>query len=327
MSVDGIEIARAYENGELCGWAEHHNPGLARSEFRLLSKGGLFLPFRITRTTRQRYTATGKKVMLYLLARKLLGQDITFYPQEIGDCVSFGAKNAAELLQVVQKLIKGDAIKWRPVFPPYYYGTGRVYVGRGRLGNQDGSLGSWMAQAVMRYGTLFADEPNVPKYSGRVAKAYGDPDPRNDLDLWLPTAKNYLIQGAALIKTWPDLVEAIANGYPVTCASNVGFEMEPRRDGFHYVGRRPWPHQMAFIGVDDNERNPYAVVQNQWGHVHGDLKDFADGHNLPKGCLRIRRDAAELILRANESFAYSHMRGFPDQSAEIEKAMFDLIGN
>ena len=34
-----------------------------------------------------------------------------------------------------------------------------MYVGNGQMGNGDGSTGSWMAEAVRKYGTLFRDEP------------------------------------------------------------------------------------------------------------------------------------------------------------------------
>lgn len=320
MAVSGFELAKAFEKDELCGWAEHRHPGIARSEFNLLKQSGYFLPFSM------QSNAKGTKTFLHLVARKVLGKDITNYNQQIGDCVSFAGKNAAELLQTTQILLGGDDIKWRPVFPPYYYGASRVYVGRGRLGNDDGSLGSWLAQAVVRYGTLFADEANVPKYSGKVAKAWGDPQPKNDLDNWLPTAKNFLVQGVAQVRTWANLVEAISSGFPVTIASDVGFEMEARKDGFHRIGRKPWAHAMCVIGADDNAKDPYVLILNSWGDCHGHLKDFDDGHSLPKGVLRVRRADFEKILRQKECFAYSDMRGFQDRREKLQKAMFDLLG-
>jgi hypothetical protein len=324
------ELIRAFEKGELSGWLGDKNPGLIRSEFRLLSQSGYLSTFAISGREKRAQNA-GRKTMLYLLARKVLGKDIPLYRQEIGDCASFGGKNAIELLQCSQIAVQKQEIRWRPVFPPYTYGASRVYVGRGRLPRKpdgswgDGSTGAWIAQSFLRYGCLFADEAGVPAYSGRVATAFGDSDPRNDLDKWLPTAKAYLTGAAALVRTWKELVDAISNGYPVFCGSMVGFEWQPRRDGFHYRGEK-WAHLMCFTGVCDDPSNPYAILQNSWGDVHGRLKDFDDGHLLPPGSLRIRRADAEAILAARDSYAVSQFRGFPDQSQEIQRHMFDLIG-
>lgn len=312
------EIAKAYESGDICGWAEHRTPGLAKESFLLMSAAGLISPFTLQ-------AASGKKTMLYLVARKILGHDITNYPQEIGDCTSFGGKNAAELLQCTQILLVGDHIKWRPVFPPYYYGCSRVYIGKNRIGPDDGSMGSWVTQAAMKYGTLFSDESGVPHYAGKVAKSWGDANPKNDLDKWVATGGHFLVKSTTIIRTWSQLVAAIANGYPVTTASNVGYEMLPRSDGFHHIGKEPWPHQMAFIGVCDNDKDPYAIIQNNWGDQMGHLKDFDDGHDLPISCLRVRRADAEKHLAAKDSWAWSHMDGFHEQHVAIDKALFKLL--
>lgn len=315
-----------YDQGHVIGWLEILDRGLAKREFNFLSpqSGGRILGSFDETGLYVPVAETGKKVMLYLLVRKAIGKDITNYPQQVGDCVSFGAKNAAETLQAVQTVLQGEAIKWRPVFPPYYYGTGRVYVGRGQLGYSDGSLGVWMAEAVTKYGTLFADEPGVPQYSGSVARRWGDPVARDDLDIWKPKALAYLVKQTAPVRTWPELVAAITNGYPVTIASDVGFTMEPGSDGFHRR-RGSWAHQMCIIGVCDTPQAQYAIIQNSWGDVHGRLKDFDDGHDLPLGCLRVRRPDVEVILAQDDSFAYSHMVGFPDQSEQIDREMFRFI--
>lgn len=323
------QIAKDYTNGTLIGWGEIRQPGLVKSQFNLLKGSFKSLSFP---------TVSNRKTMLYQLTRLVLGKDTDNYAQEIGDCVSQGAKNATEYLtcaqiaanaqhmretgQDYQTFLRNARIQFRKVFPPYYYGTGRVYVGGGRLGNDDGSLGSWMAEAVMKYGTLFSDEPNVPSYSGDVAKSWGDPDPRKDLDKFKETAKAYPVKSAALITTWDELVGAIANLYPCTTASNVGYDMEPSSDGFHRQ-TESWAHQMCFIGVDDNDRDPYAILLNSWGAVHGNLKDFDTGEDLPVGVLRVRRKDVEKHLREQETFAYSQFDGFPAQ--DLDKSLFMLV--
>lgn len=317
--MTGYDIASEYAKGNICGWAEVRQPGIAKEQFHLLNAKGAFIPFKISGQTRE---TKGTKTFLYQVVRKVLGRDIENIPQEIGDCVSWGARNAVEYLQCCEILLKGDRERYRPVFAPYYYGTGRVYVGGGRLGSSDGSLGSWMAEAVQKYGTLWSDEEGVPAYSGRVAKSFGDPNPRNDLDLFKEKATPYVIQGVALIRTWDEYVAAIANGYTVTIASNVGYDMEPGPDGFHRQ-RGNWAHQMAGVGADDNDRDPYALIRNSWGDVHGHLKDFETGEDLPEGYLRVRRKDFEKHLRANETFVFSNGKFFPER--DIAKELFMLI--
>ena len=235
-------------------------------------------------------------------------------------CVSFGAKNAVEYLMATEKLMKGDNEKFEFVFPPYLYGTGRVLIGRGQLNGEDGSLGSWMADAVIKYGVLRSNFDGLPKYAGSIAKKWGDtPGPDKK---FIEEGTKHPVKSAAKIKSWDQLVEAIVNGYPCTTASDVGYEMEPESDGFHSQTDN-WGHQMCFIGVDDRAKDPYAIIVNSWGDAHGHLKDFDTGDNLPIGVLRVRKKDAEKHIRAGETFAYSNFDGFPEQL--IDKKLFMLI--
>jgi len=236
-------------------------------------------------------------------------------------CVSFGARHATMLLSLADILLRGDREKFRSVFSPYYYGTGRIYVG-GWGGYQDGSVGSWMAKAVMLYGTLFSDEPGVPKYSGQVAKSFGAAA-RNGIDKFKATGIKYPVKSASLIKTWDDLAGSVVNGYPVPTASNLGYSMEPGRDGFHQQITK-WNHQMCFIGIDETYgEDHYALLLNSWDDVQGRLKDFQTGEDLPLGILRVRRKDVEKHLAQNECFAYSQFDGFPEQP--IERSLFKFL--
>jgi len=235
-------------------------------------------------------------------------------------CVSFGAKNAIEYLQCCEILMKGDREKFRPVFPPYLYGTGRVFAGGGRLDGEDGSLGSWMADAVITHGVLASDEPNVPQYDGRVAKKWGDtPGPPNEFIL---IGKEHPVKSAAKINSWEELVTAICNGYPCTVASNQGFEMEAGADGFNEASGQ-WGHQMCITGIDDEYTQPYCIILNSWGDAHGRMKDFNSKEDLPIGVLRAKKNIIQRMISSGEVFAYSNFQGFPTQ--EIAKELFKLI--
>ena len=81
---------------------------------------------------------------------------------------------------------------------------------------------------------------------------------------------------------------------------------------------------MQFCGFSELQPNePYAILLNSWGDAHGRLKDFDNGEDLPIGTLRIRRKDVEKHLRANETYVFANLKGFPGQKAKIEKE-FDI---
>lgn len=313
--MNGYDIAKEYSKGNVIGWSEAKNPGLVKAAFNLLG-----YRFSSPNIFSQYDRVKGAKTMLYQVTRKVLGHDTPNYAQEIGDCVSFGMKNAVEYLTCCDKLMKGQRDKYRPLFTPYYYGTGRVYVGGWDNDYSDGSLGSYMAEAVQKYGSVFLDMEGCPKYSGNVAKEFGAK--RSLLDKWKPTAISYVVKKASLIKSWEDLVVSITNGGPVTTASSIGYAMEASSDGF-FRQTDEWNHQMCIIGVDDNDKDPYAIILNSWGDVHGRLKDFETGEDLPVGVLRVRRKDIEKHIRAQETYSILDFEG--DVERRIDKSLFKLI--
>lgn len=317
----GMEVARAYTVGDMQGWDEN----IAREAFNVVGQGrNVFGSPVIKPLNLDGRLYRGKKTLLYDFCRKVLGKDTPNYPQEIGDCVSFGGKNATEYVSCTEVLMADKPQKWRPVFPPYYYHTSRIKVGRGAIpAYEDGSSGAWLAEAVALWGTLVADEPGVPPYSGRLAKQWGGIEDIGSQ--FYDFGKKHVIHSAALIRSWDDLVAAIANGYPCTTASNVGYNMEANSDGFHRRGPA-WGHQMCFIAVGFVPEE-YAIILNNWGDVHGRLKDFDDSSDLPKGVLRVRRRDAEAHIQANETYAWSQYDGFPEQVDRLEKALFKVVGN
>lgn len=310
-----LTIAQEYESGQVNGWLGEER---AKAEFEYWKDRANFVQFKLGGQTK---ATAGKKVMLYEVPRKLFGHDLdNSVAQQIGDCVSWGAKHATEYLSSCDILMRGDREKYRPVFSPYYYGTGRCFIG-GQHDYQDGSTGSWMAAAVMKYGTLFSDESGVPQYAGKVAKEWGAKGPP---DNFVEVAKHYLVKSAAQINGWEDFVAAITNGYPVPTASSIGYNMEASSDGFHRQ-TTTWNHQMCFIGVDDRENDPYAILLNSWADAHGHLKDFDTGEALPIGVLRVRKADVLKHIRQGETYAYSQFDGFPEQ--DIDEKLFKLGGN
>lgn len=299
-----------YVRGRLVGWDEK----IGMEAFQMFCEKAP--AFRIQGQTR---SYAGRKMMLFNICRKVLGQDTKNYPQQIGDCVSFGAKNAIEYGTCTSILLGHAHLKFRPIFPPYLYGSGRVLIG-GQHSMEDGSSGTWMAEAVKRYGAIFADDEGVPQYSGQVAKQWGYSGPP---DKFVQVGRTHLVKTVSPIQSWDNLVDAIVNGYACPVASNVGYQMGPGPDGFHNRSGQ-WGHQMCFIGVGFQPEE-YAIILNNWGDVHGHLKDFDTNDPLPVGVLRVRKRDALAHIQAGETFAYSQFDGFPEQ--KLDEALFKIIGN
>lgn len=232
------KVAKLYSSGKLHGWAGVDHPVLLREAFRMFKDSSAYMKGL------PKFGDIPEHFSLHRVARQVLNRDVGGGVQEIGDCVSWGMKHAAEYTQCCDILMRGDREEFKFLFAPFYYGSGRVYVGGGRLGNSDGSLGSWMAEAAIKYGSIFVDDPGVPSYSGSVAKRWGDPNPSDDLDKHKELAVKRLLTGGTKVNSFDELCNYLANGYPCTVASNQGFQMTPGRDGYHEASGN-WAHQMC----------------------------------------------------------------------------------
>jgi hypothetical protein len=237
---------------------------IARREWQLI--GHLFPQFRITGAP-PGYSTAGKALRGWEYVRKANGgKDKPNIAQEIGDCVSWGCRNAVDTLACIEIFLKGDNEEYHGSFPPYFYGCGRVFVGH-QHDRQDGSVGLWQAQAVREYGALRIDFSGCPQYSGRVASDWGYDGPTKQ---FVDEAKQHLIGATAQIQSYEEARDAICNGYCVTVASNIGYEgtgMKGRVEHGKCFERRSgsWGHQMCADGVDDDPAFPCIHIQNSWG--------------------------------------------------------------
>lgn len=286
------------------GWGGHK---LAEAEWDLV--GSDVPAFRIIGDTGK---TDGTTTRLWDLVRAMNGgEDLYFNPQETGDCVAVSAGDALEVLQYCQKS-SGDKIKPRRLFAPFNYGVARVIIGRGQIRGA-GCVGSWLAKSVSDYGTLDEYTPNLPKYSGDLADNWGND--AGQFRSYLGLAKPFVCSWARVMN-WSDLIKAIRNRYVLTIASSLGFEMLPRKDGFHYRDGR-WEHQMKILAACDGPK-PWVAVGNNWGDVHGVLRDFETGEIWPRGTMRVRPESIEPAFRNGEVIAYSQYAGFPDRTDEVE---------
>lgn len=252
-----------------------------------------------------------RNVRLWEPAVQLLGEHVPNYPQQVGDCVSFGAKNAIAYLQLVQ--IASDPwqdVEYREPFPPYIYGISRVQVGGGRLSG-DGSIGAWAARGVQEppdgYGVLADDAKDCPQYSGRVARDWGRHGPP---ETFIDKARETAVREVGKVTRAEDVRDAICNGYPCTIASNFGTRSIRERDG-RMVARwnGSWAHQMSVVGYDGSAESGerYFYVLNSWGaRAHPQPLQ-----NEPPGGFWVVWDDMDRIVRQGDSFAFSSFEGFP----------------
>lgn len=242
------------------------------------------------------------------------GDHLPNYPQQVGDCVSFGVKNAVEYLECRQIYHEGKTHRFRPIYPPYPYATSRVLVGKKRI-KGDGSVGAWAAKAVQEYGLLFADEASVPEYSGRIARDWGRNGPPEE---FLRLAREYPVETVAKVSTADEVCNAVCNGYPVTIASNFGTRTIREVDGRMVANwDARWAHQMCIVGYDGSQTRKYFYVLNSWGeNAHPQPLN-----GEPPGGFWITWDDCDRIVDQGDSFAYSDFEGFP--AAELD---FTIIG-
>jgi hypothetical protein len=273
------------------------------------------------------YSTEGRKVFMWDYAKAINGgNNFPALRQEIGDCVSFGAAQGMNYHQAYALCVDMQLRAYRPAYPPYIYGTSRVFIGKRQLGNGDGSMGIWAAKGLKEYGLLPADAPGVPAYKGSVAKTWGYSGPPADM---VQIAKAFLLKDYAKVTSYEQARDSICNGYPVTVASSRGFRngSEVEKNGVLWgVASGTWYHQMVFIGVDDTLVAPDGSrgglwCQNSWG---------ASAHKKPirgepPGGFWVSAKVATAMLSQGDSFALSGFDGFPyKDAADIDLSGFQL---
>ena len=251
-------------------------------------------------------TGRGQVVLLHKVVEQMLG----YFPielQEIGDCVSHGFGGAVDALTCVQIAVRNLPQAWKGhTATEWIYGTSRVIQGRGRLGNDDGSLGAWAQAAVKENGTLLRKQYgdyDLSKYSGDVAKDWGYQGLPEHLEA---TADEHPVQTTALVESYEEIRDAICNGYPVPICSTQGFS--DRRDEMGFAKPKgKWPHCMYLIAIDDTGERPGALCINSWGEhwISGPKR-----HGQPEGSFWIDADTIDKIARQGDSWALSNFKGY-----------------
>ena len=245
-----------------------------------------------------------------------------FY-QQTGSCVGNGLGMALWCLESIEVNQLGQLEN--PVCPFWLLPYGKSRELAGMSGKGEGSFGSAAIEALMKYGTLPSDDPSVPKPKlvdgawtwGEAAEMQWS-DGAAIKPAFLLQSKKYTLQSSARIKSWQDAKAALINGYPLTCASNWGGEMNPAIVGNPAVilNKRvtQWGHQMCCLAwVDHPELKDLFWIQNSWGVCHG--KSPGNYHE-PEGGFWIQAKDMDWICKDGEVFSLSNFEGFPVQKLD-----------
>lgn len=252
-----------------------------------------------------------QRLVLTDLLVKLLGK----WPhivQSTSDCTSFGACNAIHILKAYNCLKLNE--EWNnTIVSELIYAGSRVEIGKGRWRNSGGASGSATAQCCKQLGTLCRGKYknyDYSVYSGKVADRLGNSGIPDDIEDIL---KEHTVKTVSLVTDTTTATDCLANFYPITLASQRGFEGRKDRngrllrdeDGCLKAGSS-WPHQTCVVSFDLNPRRPKVGIANSWpaDGMTGPL----DG--LPEGCFWIDMNDFQIMLNEQDSFVYSDYIGF-----------------
>lgn len=263
----------------------------------------------------------GRTVLLYKYLERAVGKIIP-HDQGIGDCVGQSYGLGVDILAATQIHGFGMSEKWvakastEAAYAGSRYEIGYQVHGNRRLLIGGGSLGVYCAEFLRDYGVLVRKkygEYDLTEYSASLAEDWGANGVPDELE---PIAKQHPIRSFALVRSYADCRDAIANGYPVIFCSNYGFNPDCRR---HNRGGRDkdgfltrcgfWWHSMCGIGMDDTDR-PGILLMNSWGPswVGGYTR-----HEQPDGSFWVDASTIDEMCEQGDSFAISGFKGFPAQ--------------
>lgn len=221
--------------------------------------------------------------------------------QTTGDCVSHSTRNAVDVTRAVEIDINGEAESFE-----YRGATEGIYQSRGHYGQ--GMSCSRAASYVSEIGGLLIrknyGEIDLSKYNSSIGARHQIPD-----SIYEDEAKKNPVSTVSLVSTVEEARDALANGYGLSCCSDLGFSEVRDENG---IARRSgsWSHAMAWIACDDTREiydETLFLVQNSWGKWNSGPKR----HGQPDGSFWIREKDARAILNSDGSFAFSNVVGFP----------------
>ena len=255
--------------------------------------------------------ARNETTLLYKYLEKLAGK-FPLRTQGTGDCVSMGAALAVDILKGVQAFLKNTHGSWiAETATEVLYALSRVEIGGGAFRGEAGSTGAWAAEAVKKYGTLARGvygSIDLSIYSSRRADDWGDRGCPDELE---SLTREHQVLTVTRVYTTEDVKAAITNGYPVTIASNAGFQNRRDKNGFSWP-EGIWPHQMCIIAYRTDIEG--FLIQNSWGIWNSGPKAW----DQPEGSFWVTPEVLqERILNDGDCWSFSNFEDYPPQKLTL----------
>lgn len=252
------------------------------------------------------------------------GIKFTRFLQHTGSCVGVGAGDMMYTLGCVQRVVSDNPTRAFIPWWPYPYGRSRLRAGMRNPG--EGSLGSTMAEALIKDGVFDARDPKLPKYSDKGDEGFqltsqleiqwSDGDSATVMP-WNELAAQHPVGVAAPCQSAEDIKNAITNGYPCTIAHGM-FVGKGRVQGTGenacVVGKfdSRGGHQTSIIGFWDHPTLGWLFLNlNQWPSSTYPR----DPAGAPICSIWHPRDDLDRAMRDRnfEAFAFSNYTTFPAQ--------------
>lgn len=219
--------------------------------------------------------------------------------QVVGDCVSWGQRNA-NLLTLVTEAVSGlpDPVSGKVEELPkvsdlarkngvlsneaiYFFRTTKP--GHGWFCDEAAKVSQTKAGCVLRqsYGSL-----DLEKYTSSSINAYNSKQVPQEL---LEAFDDHIVREATVVSTFEALRDLLARGFGIQSCGSEGFSHTRDENG---VCKRSgqWAHSMAYLGVDDRPwahqtyGGPLVLIQNSWGeYMQGPRKINGTNLEIPVG--------------------------------------------
>jgi hypothetical protein len=321
MAILGTLVERATHRvaarlEKATGWVDDRNG--ADAFVRSMGREGFFA----SAAPQAMAVPVGEDVFLWRAAdkasRKRYGKPFEVSNQgAIGSCVAHGAHHAVWIAESLawDAGLMGE-VPYRPSTPSIYGGSRVEARGRpeGAGGYSDGSTGFHAAKWLRDWGVIYQRE--YPEFGidltrgQALEKEWGNwgNGGRGDNGKFDNEAKRHPIKKCSRVTTWDELVQSLSAGFPMTIASNVGFQASAR-DAFGFIPRNgTWPHQMCLAGLrwkKNGSPRDGVLVLNSWSGAWPPQGGGKFPPDQPDGSFWISRADAEAVLAAGDSWSFS----------------------
>jgi hypothetical protein len=269
----------------------------------------------------------GKVSLLWKHLERQMGEKLVSHDQQIGDCVGQSYALATDILTATRigQMGYAETFVAKASVEAVYAGS-RYEIGYEKHENPsmligDGSFGCFAAEFLRDYGVLLRQEygnVDLRGYDPQRSREWGANGVPDELE---PIARKHPVRDIALVESYEDVRDAMANGHPVAFCSSVGFE--PTCNKCNPSGRDAqgflnpcgtWYHAMTGIGCDDTGRAG-VLIQNSWGPhwVTG-----AKRHGQPDGSFWVDASVIDKMCAEGDSFALSGYIGFPAKPVDYQ---------